>query len=773
MAKHESKATLSRGRAGWCVIFRHPICRDRERGEKPLRVRRGLGTADEEQARKLVEELNELLATPAMWSPAARESARSKFAPCVVGAFYDPMLPDSHDPWAIRNEAVPLPGGEAAGDGYVRAQFVGTTGAGKTTIVRQLLGTDPEHERFPSISAAKTTICDMELVFDEGPFRAVVTFIPRDRTRQYIAECVMAAVMGKLDGASEHEVLRRFLEHSEQRFRLSYVLGNPAMLAAGEEAEIEDEDEDKDVGKETDEVVGLSESERAELLRVLQAYLKEIDVLLTEARAVLARTASELGVNLESASSQDRDVLQEFVEDSIADDERFHELVDAILEDVEGRFLLLDDGEVTRGRDGWPVKWMLTVDSGERARFLRTVNRFSSNYAPNFGRLLTPLVEGIRVAGPFRPAWQPDDVPKLVLLDGQGIGHIADSSSSLSTSITRRFQLVDAIVLVDNAAQPMQAGSCAVLQSLVASGHESKLIVAFTHFDEVKGDNLIGASIKKDHVLGSFDNATRSIGKAFGRDAEVALRKMVPERVIFLANIQQRLKESAKLTRHELDRLLQTIMAAGAPAVPIEYNPVYDVANLVLAIQKATQEFHERWNGILGMGSKSGVLAEHWARVKALTRRLGVFRVDEYDTLRPVADLIRLLQTEISQFLASPLQWDPATPPDGSDVRAAAIDTIKKEVFTRLHDLSRRRVLDDRIKEWLAAYELRGPGSTRVRAREVSVVYGEAAPVPNEMPGPDANAFLFEVRELIADSIQAGGGKLRGWRRETEESRGT
>jgi len=66
MAKHESKATLSRGRAGWCVIFRHPICRDRERGEKPLRVRRGLGTADEEQARKLVEEMNELLASHAV-----------------------------------------------------------------------------------------------------------------------------------------------------------------------------------------------------------------------------------------------------------------------------------------------------------------------------------------------------------------------------------------------------------------------------------------------------------------------------------------------------------------------------------------------------------------------------------------------------------------------------------------------------------------------------------------------------------------------------------
>jgi hypothetical protein len=32
-------------------------------------------------------------------------------------------------------------------------------------------------------------------------------------------------------------------------------------------------------------------------------------------------------------------------------------------------------------------------------------------------------------------------------------------------------------------------------------------------------------------------------------------------------------------------------------------NQLYDVANLVHAIQKAAQEFHEGWKGILGMGS--------------------------------------------------------------------------------------------------------------------------------------------------------------------------
>ena len=58
------------------------------------------------------------------------------------------------DSWDIRNNEIPLPGGNNSSDGYSRVLFVGTTGAGKTTIVRQLLGTDPDTERFPSISAA-------------------------------------------------------------------------------------------------------------------------------------------------------------------------------------------------------------------------------------------------------------------------------------------------------------------------------------------------------------------------------------------------------------------------------------------------------------------------------------------------------------------------------------------------------------------------------------------------------------------------------------------
>src|SRR5207245_5701701 len=109
-----------------------------------------------------------------------------------------------------------------------------------------------------------------------------------------------------------------------------------------------------------------------------------------------------------------------------------------------------------RERRDWPLLWQF--ETTDRAEFMKTVNRFSSNYAPNFGRLLTPLVQGMRVRGPFAPDWAENGECKLVLMDGEGLGHTPDSTASISTNITQRLRDLDAVILVDNAEQPMQVG---------------------------------------------------------------------------------------------------------------------------------------------------------------------------------------------------------------------------------------------------------------------------------------------------------------------------
>src|SRR5262249_13636383 len=123
---------------------------------------------------------------------------------------------------------------------YRRVLLVGTTGGGKTTLVRQFLGTHPTAERFPSTSTARTTVAEMEFVLTDEPFRAVVTFLPRDQVVDYVEEAISAAVLAAHYKGTDSEILRRLLQHVSQRFRLNYILGSGG--AAPSDPDIDDED---------------------------------------------------------------------------------------------------------------------------------------------------------------------------------------------------------------------------------------------------------------------------------------------------------------------------------------------------------------------------------------------------------------------------------------------------------------------------------------------------------------------------------------------------
>jgi len=752
------RASLSKGRSGWCVIFRHPLLD--APGNQKRRVRRGLGTRDEADAQKLVDQLNEILASPDLWSPSQRQKLETKYDRRIVAAFMDGVEPDRYDPWGDREREIPLPGVE---EGYAKVQAVGTTGSGKTTLVRQILGTDPTSERFPSTSAAKTTVCDIEVVLAEGSYKACVSFLPRDQVRQFVADCVAACAFTFVEGGPESEALRRLFEHPEQKFRLNYLLGHIEDTTTSDDSD-DGSNDDGSLEDHHPSECKMTAEERQQMANALRGYLNDI-------RAVAARLADAvakgLGQPISALTASDKDAFEELAEAELLKDEGYHEIVDRIVDDIESRFESLNQTQLQKGRDGWPTIW--TMESTDRAEFIHSANRFSSNYAPLFGKLLTPLVQGFRVRGPFKPTWHEGPSPRLVLMDGQGIGHTADSTSSVSTSITKRFKLADLVLLVDNAAQPLQAASCAVLNSVVASGNTQKLLVCFTHFDEVRGDNLLDTRARKNHVTGSFDNAVRAIGKTLGREAETSLKRLVPERLLFLSSIQHELKPENKLSRNAFTGLLGAAEKSILPPEPDEFQPVYDVANLIIAIQRATHEFHEKWMGLLGMGTVAGFVAEHWTRIKALTRRIAYFDSDEYDNLKPVADLIQTLQKHISFYLAVPLKWEPFEPrQEHEEKRQRALDTIRQKVFGMLHDLSTERLIRKHISEWVVAYDYRNTGSTKLRAKDIRAIYESGAPVPAEMPGKDANVFMLDVRVLVKDAVTESGGKVVGWDAKTE-----
>ena len=665
------------------------------------------------------------------------------------------MVPEETDFAALREAVIALP--ESGPDGYRWVFFLGTTGAGKTTLVRQLIGTDPLKERFPSTATAKTTIHDTEIVVADGDWRAVVTFASSDEVREHLNECISAAVLAAAKGADDAEVLRRLLNHVNQRFRFNYVLGNgPAVAPRNSDF---DDDDEESKGKldllseeEHDAIDGASTAEM--LARTVE-----------KVRELACRLGDKLRAELDVRGDDERvaeELFEEELDNLLRDDDGFHQVADALMEEIEKRFDLLPPGEVQKTRQSWPLTWSGEWPVEKRAAFLHAISRFSSNNAPLFGRLLTPLVNGMRVTGPFKPTWNGSEVPKLVLLDGEGLSHTPSSASAVSTAVSRRIEAADAVLLVDSATQPMQAAPLAAMREVVATGNARKLIIAFTHFDEVKGDNLPNAAAKVQHVLASAENVLPSFGEQLGPYAERALRQRLESARFFLADIHEPLSEatvSGRRTLSQIRKLLDTIDAVIERPEHAEARPVYDRMNLVLAIRAAADAFHEAWRPRLGLEFRPGFAKEHWTRVKALSRRLATGWADEYDTLRPIADLRKELVERIYVFVQEPLRWEGPEPAD--DQKQTCFDVFAENLGRRLLQVCTRRMWHERAAQWQDAYYRRGTGSTFVRARIIGdEIYKPAAPVPDVTPSPDRNQFLRQVITEVENAADETGSVL-------------
>ena len=255
---YRATKTQSKGRPGWSVIFSHPVRTD-ARGKVGLKVRRGLGTTDADEAQRLVDELNELLSDQTWWSLDRLGDAGRHFDSRIAAAFFDGIEIGKLDSRQLRQEVMPLPTPE---QGYARVMLVGSTGAGKTTLLRQLIGSDHKRDRFPSTSTAKTTTAEIEIVADPASeyFDAVITFKSEHEVRCAVDECLEDACIAVIRSHDDSGVAGALLEHREQRFRLSYILGGWQQMAPqqGSVSLFGDDDADEDTLPEEDTVIGKS-----------------------------------------------------------------------------------------------------------------------------------------------------------------------------------------------------------------------------------------------------------------------------------------------------------------------------------------------------------------------------------------------------------------------------------------------------------------------------------------------------------------------------------
>ena len=754
---HRASKTRS-NRPGWSVTFSHPRRSD-ARGKFGLKVRRGLGTTDDVEADRLVEQINSLLNDETWWSADRRLEAEQRFDSITVSAFFDGIESGSVHPRDLRERIMALP---SAVEGYAKVMLVGSTGAGKTTLLRQFIGSDHTRDRFPSTSTAKTTTADIEIITATGPFEAVVTFMTEHEVRCAVDECLEEACTDVVRGYDDKGIAGSLLEHREQRFRLSYILGTWQQELPSREMNDQDEmqygygDETSEGDNLTDDeiVAGSELTVNNERLRDYVARIREI------ALAVEGQKAAERGSFGDLSNANQRQVWLEDFTDGLYENQDFSQLSLDIMDGIAERFELVQAGDFELNSIGWPRLWY--YEEEDREAFLQQVRWFTGNHGQQFGRLLTPLVNGIRVRGSFQPdaIELQDDDRRLVLLDGEGLGHSAREATSVSTKVTERFPETDMILLVDNAQSPMQAAPLELLRSVGSSGHGDKLAIAFTHFDQVRGDNLASHSQKVNHVRASIGNAIVSLRESLGAPVTEILERQLKGSDFYLGGLNQPTGAIPpgfiKDMRSLMDRMQQSVKHSE----PIDAAPVYNIGRLELALRDATDGFKNPWSGRLGLSYYEGIRKEHWGRVKALCRRIANLWDKEYNGLRPVADLVRELQNSISLWLDHPAGW--TRRPADEDEGQAVINQIRQKVYADIHILAEQRLLADHRGGWRTAFGFNGPGSSFDRAKEMGRIYDAAAPSISSVMDTTTQEFLDRIIRIVGDAVEDAGGSVEG-----------
>lgn len=758
MAAQKSAYTASKvrsGRPGWTASFRHPLRRD-NRGRLGLKVRRGLGTTNEAEADALVAQLQNLIDDKAWHHAERRKEAEKIFAPVVVSAFFHGVDVGSEKSEELREAKIPLPGRDEA---YSRIMLVGTTGAGKTTLLRHIIGSDHIHDRFPSTSTARTTIADTEIVIAPGMYQAAVTFTPEHVVRGLIDECLEAACVAAIEGQTDDKIASALLTHHEQRFRLSYLLGEWNQRTQSPDTDFDFGPQRQDNGPPIGADESVPDQETSTNRNKIIDFVNRIRRL---ALLVKEGVSRELGPLTSESDTEDKTAWIELFGEVLLDQEEFSQISLDTKDAIETRFDLIKLGEIEREASGWPALWHYTTD--KRELFLKQIRWFSSNHFRQFGRLLTPLVNGLRVKGPFEPSISTlAGENRFVIVDGQGLGHVAEVAPSISTGITQRFSDFDVILLVDSAQQPMQVAPVTLLKSVASSGHGEKIALAFTHFDQVTGDNLNSFDQKRAHVMASVHNALATLRQRVPVGLVDIMEKSIENNCFLLGGLDRSASELPPGVIRQFEALFETMQARSYEEQVVEAAPIYGISGLELAIRDAVEGFVRPWEARLGLGYRDGIRKEHWSRVKALSRRFAMGWSNEYDSLRPVADLVAQLQEEVSRWMDRPSGW--TRKPKDAEEREAALDRIRRSVSQAFHELAERRLALEHRDDWRTAYSYRRKGSALKRAEKVRDIYEEGAPPISSAMPITAQQFLDEIIGIVTSAVTDAGGMLE-WSRE-------
>ncbi len=420
--------------------------------------------------------------------------------------------------------------------------LLGDTGAGKTTIVRKILGT--EEFKFPSVQQKRTTVAVTEYVLSRDlPYRATYLFKTEAQVADLVGEILEIATENAYanyrKGAHSATTVAEDLEETpDERFRLRYILTAEQLEALAKE-----------------------------ILCFMPTLHETVEAL----SCSLKSKEEELSVVVDIAMDEHKEALAA--------------IKTKILSDIQTKV-----SEVCDGHKLFSDSDFFQHEAGNREGFIARAKLLLSS-AKNS---ISPVIEYARLQGDLLAPWLPQNA-ELVLIDGEGIGHDTRETSRLSARHLDYFNFADAIGLVEECKKPFASGGKGAIEGIVRNGYSEKFNLIFAKLDEVEvGD---GESSNRDEQiravkrgLGNVRNSLKEAGVAFD---------IAADHLYHMSNMNGSQLDPTSIA--EVNRLLGSIKARFDEEKPQFVQPNYDYEMLSSFLSKSSGSFTEKWYSMLSV----------------------------------------------------------------------------------------------------------------------------------------------------------------------------
>jgi GTPase SAR1 family protein len=385
--------------------------------------------------------------------------------------------------------------------------FLGDTGAGKTTIIRKLLGT--EESKFPTTRQKRTTVAPTEYVLrNESGFDLTVVLKPLSEVESYLDEILKDAIGKFYKDRSIEKIVKNIRQTSDQRFRLYYMLSN----------------------------------------EFSQAISFRIAALLP---------SLEAGVRAyQDAFPEEKDDTGTFVECVITElGEPYLDIRRVVIEEVQRLTSVSCNGASLEKE--WRLYKFATQSRNE---FVKKCKELLSSEINS----ISPVIEYARIRGNLKAPWVAEDVEAIVI-DGEGIGHDTKEAGQLDSRHYDYFYDCDAILLIEESKKPFVAGGKSALKSIFQRGYGDKLFVLFTKLDEVEAYDSDNPT-DEDRVEDVRDGLTNVLASLREEGLDIELDD---PKILFLGGLQHEGMTDEGSNRvsqvfgkaHEMSRFKQSFVA--------------------------------------------------------------------------------------------------------------------------------------------------------------------------------------------------------------------